>query len=315
MTITRSRALQTVAGALALPTFGEAARAADSSVVKLAVLPIEPSCEAYYADANGYFAKAGINAEISTVANGGAILQAMVSGTYDIGVSNITSLALAHTKGLPFVIVAPQGVIEKGNLQGGVFVAANSTIKGPRDLQGKTIAVPGLGTIPEYVPRGWVDKNGGDSTTIKFVELPFPTIADAITAGRVDAGWLAEPFMTIATRRGQVKLLTAGDDVPAPSYLVSAWCATASWAKAHADVVARFARTMSEAAAWANANPDKVVPIVASKLKLDPDLVAQLRRPNLTGKLIDAQIQPTIDMVAKYQKTPSFPVSELIFRA
>jgi NitT/TauT family transport system substrate-binding protein len=314
MNITRRKAAQAIAGAFALSAVDGIARAADRPSAKVAIFPIEPACQPFYAEANGFFTKAGIDVEVAALSTGAAILQAMIAGSYDIGNATITTLALAHSKGLPFVIIAPQGIIEKGKIQGGIFVPPNSPIKGPRDLEGKTLAISGLGTIAEYLPRTWVDKNGGDSTTIKFVEVPFPAIGDTIAAGRADAGWLNEPFFTIAVKKGQVKLLTAGDDVIAPTYLATAWVATAAWAKAHADTVSRFARAMSDAASWANANPDKVVPIVASKLKQDADLVAQVHRATFATRLVDAQIQPSIDVVAKYQKIPPFPASELIFR-
>jgi NitT/TauT family transport system substrate-binding protein len=240
-------------------------------------------------------------------------LPAILAGTFDIGNATITNLALAHAKGLPFVIVGPQGDVEKGLVQGGIVVPPNSAIKVPGDLQGKTIAIPGLGSLAEFIPRAWLDKNGGDSATIKFLEIPFPAIGDTLAAGRADAGWLNEPFFTIAIQKGQAKLLTSGDEVLAPPYLVTAWCATAAWAKAHPDLVARFARVMNESAAWAKANPDKVVPIVASKLKQDPEFVAHVHRATFADKLVTGQIQPSIDLAAKYQKFPAFPASEVIF--
>lgn len=313
MTMTRLRAAQAIAGALALPSLARAASAADVPAVTAGILPIEPAFQPYYAEANGDLAKAGITIEVQTQPTGAAILQAMTSGTFDIGYSTITTLALAHAKGLPFVIIAPSAVIRKGVLQGGVVVAANSPIKGPRDLEGKTIAISGIGTLAEFVPRGWVDKNGGDSSTIKFVEVPFPAIGEAVASGRADAGWLNEPFFTMAIKKGQVRLLTDGDDVLGQVYLATAWCATAAWAKAHADLVGRFARAMEQSAVWADANPDKVVAIAAPKLKQDPQVLASVLRTDYTDKLVPAQIQPSIDIAAKYQKFAPFPAADLIF--
>jgi ABC-type nitrate/sulfonate/bicarbonate transport system substrate-binding protein len=66
-----------------------------------------------------------------------------LSGTYDIGSATVTTLALAHIKGLPIVIIGPQAVAERGVVQGGIVVSANSTIKGAKDLEGKTFAVSG----------------------------------------------------------------------------------------------------------------------------------------------------------------------------
>jgi NitT/TauT family transport system substrate-binding protein len=314
MKLNRRQAAQAIAGALVLPSIAQAARAADLPTLKVAIQPIEPSCQPYYAAANGFLDKAGISLDVTPVQTSPVILQALLSGTYDIGSGTVTTLALAHTKGLPIVIIGPQAVVERGIVQGGIVVPMTSTIKSGQDLAGKIFAVSGLGTIAEYVPRAWVDKNGGDSSTMKFTEVPFPAIGDAIAAGRADAGWLNEPFFTIATKKGQVKLLTTADDVMPPVYLATAWFASAAWAKAHADLVARFVRAMNQAAVWANANPDKVVPILVEKLKADPAMLAIGHRTTFTDKLVNAQIQPLIDVVAKYQKIPTFPASDLIFR-
>jgi NitT/TauT family transport system substrate-binding protein len=314
MQLSRLRAAQAIAGALVLPSVAQVGRAAELPTVKVAIQPIEPSCQPYYAEANGYLDKAGISVDVSTVTTSPVILQSLLSGTYDIGSSTVTTLALAHIKRLPIVIIGPQAVVERGIVQGGIVVSTSSEIRGPRDLAGKTFAVSGLGTIAEFLPRAWVDKNGGDSATIKFSEVPFPAIGDAIAAGRADAGWLNEPFFTIATRKGQVKLLTTADDAMPSVYLATAWFATAAWAKTHPDLVSRFVRAMDQAALWANANPDKVVPILVNKLKADPAILAIGHRATFTDKLVNAQIQPLIDIVTRYQKVPSFPASELIFR-
>jgi NitT/TauT family transport system substrate-binding protein len=315
MPMTRRDAVATMGAAMSAPLFPRLAAAADLPTLKVGMLPIEPSCQPYYADQNGYLQKAGIALDISVIPTSPVIMQALLSGTYDIGYSTITTLIVAHTKNIPIVIIAPSGVIANGVFQGGIVVPVNSAIKTARDFNGKTFAVSGLGTQAEFLPKAWIDKNGGDSTTVKFVEVPFPVVGDALASGRADASYLVEPFFTIATKKGQVKLLTTGDDAIAPSYLASAWYATSAWAKAHSDLVARFARAMDQAAVWGNANPDKVVPIIAGKLQVDPQLIAQIHRATYTDKLVDAQIQPWINVLAKYQGFAPFPASELIFRS
>jgi hypothetical protein len=37
---------------------------------------------------------------------------------------------------------------------------------------GLPLATAGLVTVTELSPRAWIDKNGGDSSTIKFIEIP-----------------------------------------------------------------------------------------------------------------------------------------------
>ena len=289
-------------------------RAQAMATLRVAMIPIEPAAGVYYAKENGFFEKAGLDVDITQSASTPALAAAVLSGTYDIFYGTVPTIATAHSKGLPFVMIAPGISDSAAHFGGAVMVALNSTLKTGRDFNGKTLATAGLNTIAEYLPRAWIDKTGGDSSTVKFVEMPFPVTADAIAAGRVDGAYLAEPFVTIAEQKHLARQLTTGDDaIASGEYVATGWFTTAQWAKAHPDLVARFQRAIGEAAAWADANPAKVVPILAKDLKADPALVAQSRRPYYPERLIAAQVQPWIDLTAKYAKFPSFKAEELIY--
>jgi len=312
--VTRSRALQALGGAVAAPAFLRTATAQTPATIRLALIPIEPTCQAYYAQENGFFEKAGLDVEITVSTSTPAIAAAILSGTYDIAYSTVSTLATAHAKGLPVVIIAPSGMITATSKPiAGIVVAANSGIQTAKDMNGKTFGTAALNTMAEYVPRAWVDKHGGDSSTMKFVEIPFPQIAPAMAAGRCDAGYLVEPFLSAATESHVARWLTTGDDSIAPVYLASCWYATVPWAKAHPDLVARFAAAITDAGRWADANPAKAVPIIASHLKSDPAVVASSPRTIFADRLAPSQIQPWIDVTAKYAKFASFPASDLIY--
>jgi NitT/TauT family transport system substrate-binding protein len=185
--------------------------------------------------------------------------------------------------------------------------------KAGKDLDGKVFGTSGLNTLAEYLPRAWVDKHGGDSTTMKFIEVPFPAIGDALAAGRIDAAYLVEPFITITKNKNTARFFVTGYEAIAPISLSGVWYAMGAWAKAHPDVVARFAAAMGEAARWANANPTKVVPIIVSHLNADPAITAAATRTLFGDRVLPAQVQPWIDVTAKYAKFAPFPASELIF--
>jgi NitT/TauT family transport system substrate-binding protein len=74
--------------------------------------------------------------------------------------------------------------------------AAASPIKTAKDLNGKVIGVNGVRNISEIDTRTWVDKNGGNSSTVQFVELTFPEMAPAVLSGRVAAAELRDLFVT-----------------------------------------------------------------------------------------------------------------------
>lgn len=308
------RVLMAVLIALGALSVSAPAGAQSTTTIKVALIPIEPAAAIYYAKENGFFAKVGLDVEIDQNPSTPALASAVLAGTYDIAYATVPTLATAHSKGLPFVLLAP-GISDSATHFGGaIMVGMNSTAKTGKDLNGKTLGTAGLNTIAEYLPRAWIDKTGGDSSTVKFVEMPFPVTPEAIAAGRVDGAYLAEPFVTITEKKQLGKILTLGDDsISTGEYLATGWFATSQWARAHADVVARFQKAMSEAAVWANANHDKVVPILAKDLHADPALVGQARRPYFPVRLIASQVQPWIDITAKYAKFPTFKADEIIY--
>ena len=95
----------------------------------------------------------------------------VVLGAVDIGATSTVVDAVAHGKHIPFVAIAPAALYTVDAPTAGLFVAKDGPIRKPADLNGKTVSVSGLGTVTEYATRAWIDKNGGDSSTVKFVEL------------------------------------------------------------------------------------------------------------------------------------------------
>lgn len=276
------------------------------------MIPNEPAALIYYAKEMGYFDKAGLNVEIEASQSTPALAAAVASGTLDISYATIPTLALAHTKNLPFVILAP-GVSDSAvHFGGGIMVGMTSTANA-KDFNGKTMGAAGLGTIAEYLPRSWIDKHGGDSSTVKFIEISFSETAEAIAAGRIYAGYLSEPFVTLAEKRKLAKLVPGSDDAMGPEYIATAWFTTSQWANANPGTVAKFVGAMHDAAVWANANQAKTIPMLQKYLKADPALTMQTRRPHYAERTVPAQVQPYIDVTAKYAKFAPFPASELLY--
>jgi ABC-type nitrate/sulfonate/bicarbonate transport system substrate-binding protein len=126
---------------------------------------------------------------------------------------------------------------------------------------------------------------------------------------------MVEPFLTVAAKKGEARILAGGDDAIGLKGTSTGWYSTSQWAKAHPDLVARFANAMTESARWANANQTKVVPILVKELKVDPAISTAAHRPYFVERLVADQIQPWIDVTAKYGKFATFPASELIYTA
>jgi NitT/TauT family transport system substrate-binding protein len=283
---------------------------AQTAAIKVGTPPFEAAGAVYFARDLGYFSKAGLNVELVPIINSSAIAEAVASGTVDIGLSAVLSIAIAHARGIPFVFVAPGNANDSAAPSAALIVPTASAIHSAKDLSGKTIGIPALKTISEYAPRNWIDKNGGDSTSVKFLELPFASMKDALDAGRIDAAWVAEPF--ISNNKKTTRVLSYSFDAIAKQFLISGYFSTLTWAKANPALVAKFSQAIRAAGAWANANQAASADILVKEFKLDPVTLANMTRTRYAGTMTPAAIQPQIDVASHYGLFTEFPATELL---
>ena len=285
-----------------------------TNTVSVVTPPVDSAAEIFFAKDMGFFAKQGLEVVIQPGTNGSAMASAVSTDAVDIGYSDLVTLAKAHLKGIQFVAVAPAALWTSAAPVAGLVVPASSPIKSAKDLAGKVIAIPGLATLAEYSPRAWIDQNGGDATTAKFIEMPYSTMPAALTAGRIDAAYISEPFLAIV--KNNVRILGYPHNAVARQFLQSAWFTTPQWAKDHPDLVRRFAAALHETALWANqrGNQTKSAEILAKYSKADLATVMAMERARFAETLTAASIQPAIDVSAKYGNFESFPADVLIYR-
>ena len=312
--MTRKRASALLVSTALLGGVRSPGRAQTPTPLRIAVSPLEAAAEAYYAKDMGFFAKAGVDADLSSMQGSSLIVAALVSNAADIGFDTLDALAEQHQKGIPLVIIAPtHDYLSPATTQTqALALPANSSIQQAKDLDGKTIAVSTLHSLADLGARVWIDQNGGHSSTVKFIEVPFPAIPGALEAGRVDAAWVVEPFISVARKKNRI--LAYGFDGISKHFIVGAWVATRQWANDHPDLVSRFAGVMYDTAAWANKNPQQSGAILAKYTKIDPAVISTMARVHYAEQLIPALMQPLIDAAAKYNGFKPFPAQELMYK-
>lgn len=270
---------------------------------------------ALWAQRSGLFQKYGLEVEITNSNSGAAVSAAVLGGSLDIGKSSVFGLITARAKGIPIMLEAPGAIYTAEAPNTALVVAKDSRAKTGRDLNGKTLAVPGLGDLNSMTSSAWIDANGGDSRTVKFLELPGTAVVEAIAAGRVDASALTEPQLTDALRSGKCRILGYPDDAIGRRLLVTAYFCTADYAAKNVDALARFRRAVNEAVLYANAHRSEMIPVIANYSKVDEATVAALTPALLAapGALDPRLIQPWIDTAVRYHVIPKpFSAKEMI---
>lgn len=299
-----------LAAAVALGSAPAPTTAQALATIRVATTPIDIGAQPFYAEDLGFFKAHGLTVETQEIANGGAIVAAVVGGSIDIAQSNVVSLAQAHERGLPLVVIAPAGMYSWKTPTSALVVAGNSPYHTAKDLNGKTIGCNGLKNISQIGPQAWMDANGGDQASAKYLEMTFGEMSPALQSGRIDAGLLAEPFLSRALAQGNRILGPAYDGI-AKNFLIGAWFTTAAWAKAHPDLVKRFQASMLETATWANKHQAESAPILLkyTKIAVSPNM----KRAMYSQKMEVGLMQPVINASAKYGaiKAP-FPAIDLM---
>jgi NitT/TauT family transport system substrate-binding protein len=289
---------------------------ADPLPLRIGVLPGDISAQPYYAETRGIFRSAGLAATIQPFpANASTIIAAMVAGDIDAGYANVVTLATARGRGVSTVILAPANMhVREAPTAGILAVKGSSPIRTGADLNGKTVGVEGLNNIAQISALAWIDKNGGSSTSVKFIEVPGPTMTEAVVRGRVDAVVMNAIYdTTFRTPDDPLRRLGSTFDAIAPLFAPSVWCATPSWVAARRDAARAFARSMREAAEWANAHHAESAEILARYTGQTPAQINAVRRVTYGTALTTAIIQPPIDIAAKYGLIPArFPAAQLL---
>lgn len=232
------------------------AGAQTGDAISIGVGQIESHAEGFYAQEMGFFTQHGLNVDVKQLRNGATIAAAVAGGDLQLGCSTVLQLAQARGHSLPFVIVAAGAVHDARFAHTvGLAVSANSRVTAAKELNGKTIAASTLNGLDQLVTSVLVDKNGGDSTTLKFVELSPRAMVEALDAGRIDAASMEEPELSGAGTR--IRSLGDGEDAIASRFVTTAYFTTSDWLAKNKGIARRFADAIFAAGGWAMANPDK----------------------------------------------------------
>lgn len=283
----------------ALPSIVRAA----GKPVRVGSIASDSAMQVFTAVNNGFFARNGIDAILETFTNGNNILTAILGGSLDIGGVNLLSFAAAYEHGFPFRVISIGTLYRSVAPTTTMIVAKDSKIRTARDLNGTTIGLNVLKGIAHVAAQAWIDKNGGDSKQVRFIELANSTIGPAIASGRFDAGVLPEPYATES--RNETRVFCKVFDGIAPRWMIDAHVATQAWINADSDRAQRVNRAMLEAAHWANHNQDKTAVVVSNMMKLDINVVRSMNRATFLEKRDLSLIQPVLDAGYEYGALPN----------
>lgn len=303
MGILRRLCLMLAAIVLALSYGGRSVSAQALTSVELATPPAEEITPVLYAIRSGIFRRLGLDVKITYLNNGAAVTAAVVGGTMQFGHTSAFTTIVANSRGVPIKIVAPSSIYTP-SYPFGIMVRKDSAIQTGSDLNGKTFATPSLNDFSSLFLQAWVDQNGGNSQSVKAVELPSSAMVAALTQGRVDAVTFAGPLLAQAIDASNLRLLAkpiVSVVGPNNKFVLGDFFTTASYAQANPRVVQAFVRGILEANTYVNKHHAETAPLVAEILKMDIQAVEKSDRLQFREANDPKDLQSFVDLLVRYK--------------
>ncbi|MFC8660650.1 MULTISPECIES: ABC transporter substrate-binding protein [Streptomyces] len=263
-----------------------------TTTIKAGVIPIIDVAPLYLGQSKGFYSKRGIKLSLTSAQGGAAIVPGVVSGQFDFGFSNMTSLLVAQSKNVPVEAVA-NGVASTGK-EGADFaelaVKKGSPLKSAKDVEGKKVAANTLNNICDTSVKESVRKDGGDPSEVEFVEMPFDQMPAALANGQVDAACVVEPALATIKSQGGTSIASLFVDV-SPDLTVAMYFTSQQYAQKNPEMVKKFQEATAESLAYADSHPDEAREIIATYTKIPKNLLETLTLPRWPAEPNRASIE------------------------
>ena len=260
-----------------------------------------PSAFVAFGQAKGFFTKHKLKINLQSSQGGATAVPSLVSGKIQVAGSNVVSLLIAASKGLPVEAIAP-GTSAHGAGQkdfGALMVGKGSSIRDVKQLAGKTVAVNTLNNIAEVVVKASLQKSGVDPSQVKLREIDFPEMGPALAKHDVDAAFLIEPFVTIARQAG-ARVVDYSYVTTEPKLQVGAYAVSRKFAQANPDVVRRYRAAIVDTATYLMAHQRQFRTFLAKRAETPVKLAKAMELPTFTTKLNTASMQKTAGLVQRF---------------
>jgi NitT/TauT family transport system substrate-binding protein len=234
---------------------------------KIRVGYIGITCEApiFCAVENGFFKDEGLDVEL-VKCEWSKYKDVLALGGFDITHHLIMYLLKPIEQGLDVKFTAG---VHRGCLR--IQAAVDGNIKTAKDLRGKRIGVPGMGTPPFIFANRVLTANGMDGgRDVTWSVFPAGELGLALEKGEVDAVADSEPIGTLLVANGKVRnVVDQSSDAPYKDEYCCAVVVNGKFLANNPKAAAAATRALLRGAKWVETNP-----VAAAKLSVEKKYLA-----------------------------------------
>lgn len=252
----------------------------------------------------GFLEDQGIKLETAAYVSGGPdSIQALIAGEVDVAHGAWQPWINAIKRGAKVKAVVAFGGVNEKTKGGSWLILENGTIKGPKDLVGKKIAINTLGAESDYITRVYLKQNGVSIDQVQLLVVPYPQMDQVLRSGQVDVVSVGTPNSDKILAGGGVKVLSTTYDIRG-KVVGSGLGVSEDLIKQNPEAVKKFVTAIGKAWDWSEENPEEARKVVVEILKKkgdNPDL-AKYWNPSRGwegGLIKDSDLQWWLDWLVK----------------
>jgi NitT/TauT family transport system substrate-binding protein len=266
--------------------------------ITVGALPIPDVAPLQIGIQRGLFKEEGLNVKMQPVQSSVHAVPALQAGTIDVSLFNYTTAFVQEEKQPgQFKIIADSFQAAPNTFV--VMVPPDSELKGLQDLKGKTVAVPGLKAVGQLLVEANLKTVGIDATRdgVKFVEMQFPVMPQALKTKQVDAAFMVEPFISASQKELGARKLADTITGPTADFPIAGWAATSDWIKKYPNTLAAFQRAMVKAQGIAAGDRKAVEQVLPTYTKIPPAVASVITLGTFPTSLNETRIQRVADIM------------------
>jgi NitT/TauT family transport system substrate-binding protein len=274
----------------------------EKTELNVGIVPVPSSAPLFIAMERGFFKEEGLSVKTQIIQAPQQVMPQILNGGIDTFLTSYVSLITISASE-----VAPLKMLTESQ-QGapginGVVVSGDSPIRTPAELKGKTIAVNTVKALGEVTVSAHLKTNGLSPADVKFVPVNFAEQIAALKAGRVDAAWMTEPYLSAAKKDLGGRMVIDTLSGPTTGLPLDGWAASADWVNRHPKTAAAFQRAMAKAQRVAAGDREAINKVIPTYTQIPAEVAATMGLGTFTTSVDVARVQKVADLLAEFQIT------------
>jgi NitT/TauT family transport system substrate-binding protein len=262
-------------------------------------VPAESNAALYIAQERGFFAAHGLHVKIETITSTADIVPDMLHGSIDVAAGQVPGFISAQAAGVGSFRVLANGFALKPGVNE-LLALKSSGLTSPSQLSGKKIAVNALVGNGPLLTDAVLAKYGVRPSQVTLVALPFPAMAAALAAHRVNAVYMTEPYVTEAEQQVGAAVLADTDQGTAKNILITAYTVTAAWAQKYPRTAAAYTAAIVEASKIADTNRAALNHALVVSLHVSPQIASEIATGTFPTAVSSAQLQQVANLMLRF---------------